>query len=150
MKQGGVIERLGSPIDRERASSLPASGDNHLYQRLSRAVASFASPRLDDRVVAARELWACLERLKTLTIPVDKKASSRALIRNLSRDFDDIFDVIEADMKAMTAAGNRFNIRHSEVGQAAIEDAIQLDYLFGRLFNLIWSLLRSMEVDETA
>lgn len=150
MKQGGVIVRLGSPIDRERASSLPASGDSILDQRLSRALASFSSPRLDDRVGAARELWACLERLKTLTLPADKKASSRALIRNLSRELDELFDVIEADMKALTAAGNRFNIRHSEVGQAVIEDAIQLDYLFGRLFNLIWSLLRSMEVDQTA
>ena len=49
--------------------------------------------------------------------------------------------ILEADARALTNAGNALTIRHSEVDKVLLEREDQVDYLFGRLFNLLWLLI---------
>jgi len=44
---------------------------------------------------------------------------------------------------ALTTVGNTFHIRHSEVSQVELAGDNHVDYLFHRLFALIWLLLRA-------
>lgn len=141
-QSSGQIERIGSPLDHARTSELPASGDADLDQCLMRALLLYRSRDFNDRLTALRELWDCYERLKSLTRPRNKKASTQQLIRTLTGDAP-LYEVVNADMSDLTAIGNQFGIRHAEVGQHAMTESAQLDYLFGRLFNVIWTLLRA-------
>lgn len=149
MKKTGEVERVGSPVDRQRATRLPPSGDAKLDERLAHAVELYGSPKLDDRIRATRELWDCFERLKSSANPNNKRQSTKRLIRQLA-GASALVDVVEADMRNLTDIGNQFGIRHAEVGQHALEDPSQLDYVFGRLFNLVWAVLRSMNTDTSA
>lgn len=138
----GRVERLGSPAQQVMEASLPASGDASLDQRMARALELFRSPDVDSRAEATRELWDCFERLKSLADPNDKKRSTAALLKPLG-DAGPLSAVVAADAAELTKVGNQFGIRHAEIGQHEISDSTEVDYVFGRLFNLIWSLLRA-------
>lgn len=138
----GRVERPGSPAQQVMEAILPASGDALLDQRLARALELFRNPDLDSRAEATRELWDCFERLKSLTDPNDKKRSTVALLKPLG-GAGPLFAIVAADAADLTKVGNQFGIRHAEMGQHEITDSIEVDYAFGRLFNLIWSLLRA-------
>lgn len=143
----GRVERLGSPAQQVMGASLPASGDASLDQRLARALELFRNPDLDSRAEATRELWDCFERLKSLADPNDKKRSTAALLKSLG-GAGPLSTVVAADAADLTKVGNQFGIRHAEMGQHEISDPTEVDYVFGRLFNLIWSLLRAHAASE--
>ncbi len=138
----GRVERPGSPAQQVMEASLPPSGDASLDQRLARALELFRNPDLESRAEATRELWDCFERLKSLADPNDKKRSTSALLESLG-GARPLSSVVAADAADLTKVGNRFGIRHAEMGQHEISDPYEVDYVFGRLFNLIWSLLRA-------
>lgn len=85
-------------------------------------------------------LWACFERLKTLEDPQHKKASVAAII-HLAVGETPLSGVVQEDATDLTKIGNEFDIRHFEIGKHELSDPLHLDYLYGRLFNLIWLLL---------
>ena len=49
----------------------------------------------------------------------------------------------EAEAKQLTDIGNAFQIRHSETTQERLHAAAQVDYLFHRLFSLVYLILRA-------
>jgi len=52
-------------------------------------------------------------------------------------------DVIENEAKVLTDIGNTFHIRHSETTQTPLQSERHVDYLFHRLFSLIWLVLKA-------
>lgn len=49
--------------------------------------------------------------------------------------------LLDSEAKALTDIGNAFHIRHSETTQTAPQQEYHVDYLFHRLFGLVWILL---------
>ncbi|MDL2335089.1 MAG: hypothetical protein QFC55_03555 [Chloroflexota bacterium] len=127
---------------RERiASALPSSGDLGLDQRLARAIDLYRSPDLTERTDALEKLWDGWAELKTLRGPLPK--GIERLIAEVAHDAR-YADELGSDAQALNKIGNDFHIRHFEKGKIPIQDSEQVDYFFGRLFNLIWLFLRSM------
>jgi hypothetical protein len=50
-------------------------------------------------------------------------------------------ELLESEARALTDVGNTFHIRHSESNQIELEKDTHAEYLFYRLFALIWLLL---------
>jgi len=55
--------------------------------------------------------------------------------------------VLNEDASALTGVGNDFQIRHTEVDKIPLESTTQVDYFFGRLFNMIWLFLTALTED---
>lgn len=138
----GQVIRLASPILREAlATSAFRTGDSELDAMLESARRKLLDPDSTVRREALEKLWDAWERLKTLLPGADKKASVTALLDQASSEAS-FRSLLEAESKQVTSIGNTFQIRHSETTQVQLSDTAHVDYLFHRLFALIWMLLR--------
>jgi hypothetical protein len=108
---------------------------------LEEARRKFINPNEAIRREAVERLWDAWERIKTLEEPDDKKMSIDLLFKKAASD-PDILQMINDEGRALTSIGNKFHIRHTEIGQIMISDSDHLDYLFHRLFAMVWLLLR--------
>lgn len=135
----GEIRRTGTPdVQSVMARLLPATGDDRLDELLSEARSMYTSHRAAERALALERLWDGFERLKTIDLPAgDKKQSIQALLGHLDPAWR---PVIENEMKALTALGNEYEIRHFETRAKALPDSAP-DYLFARMGALITELL---------
>ena len=135
MTEAGRVHRLAPPVTRDHlASGLPPTGRHSLDRRLSRAVEKYGSPDPVERAEALEKLWDAWEELKTIRAP--KPQGVTALVEEVAVA-PEYRGVVDADARALTAIGNDFQIRHTETGKVALQDSRQVDYFFGRLFNLI-------------
>ena len=88
------------------------------------------------------QTYTPFERLKTIEDP-DKKEGTTTLVNNAIASDAAVFrSTVEEECKAMTRIGNELRIRHSEVGKERVGDNGEKDYLFMRLFSLIWLMLK--------
>ena len=55
---------------------------------------------------------------------------------------------LEAEARELTRIGNDFQIRHSEINKIVINNDPDVDYLFHRLFSLIFLLMRNHNVGK--
>jgi hypothetical protein len=137
----GEIRRLGPPIAQDvLRSSLFSTGDNELDTMLETARTKFLNPNPAVRRESLEKLWDAWERLKTLGPAPDKKASVKALLDSATSE-PKLRSILEQEAKSLTEIGNTFQIRHSETTQTLLREDAQVDYLFHRLFALIWLLL---------
>jgi len=142
LNPGGSIERLAPPVIRETlAKSIFNTGDLTLDEMLEDSRKKFFDPDPIIRKEAIERLWDCWERIKTLEIPADKKASTKSLLDKAATN-SDVRELLEKEAKELTDIGNSFHIRHSEVSKTAITDSDFIDYLFHRLFSIIQYLLK--------
>lgn len=142
LRENGTAIRIGPPILSDlMANTTFRTGDGELDKLLSTASEKFGSPKLDDRKDALEKLWDAFERLKTLEDP-QKPAGIQMILSAAVKD-NEFRSRIEAEMKELTKLGNDFQIRHFETTKIPIETSEQIDYLFHRMFTLIWLLLRS-------
>jgi hypothetical protein len=141
--KSGQIDRI-APIVLNEALTIPVfkTGDATLDELLSTARNRFLSRDEKVRGESLEKLWDAWERLKTLTDPTDKKRSVKALLDRVSSE-PELRQRIETEAKQLTEIGNTFLIRHTEVGKVPIEDSIQVDYLFHRLFAFIRLVLQA-------
>lgn len=84
---------------------------------------------------AIEKVWDAFERLKSINIPTDKKASVAELIGILSNELDKSF--FESEFRTLTQIGNNYMIRHSETDKIPLNDNSNKDYLFFRILALI-------------
>jgi hypothetical protein len=142
----GRIDRLArEPLGSLLRNADFDTGDEALDDHLTSAVRRFRDPDPDVRREALEELWDGWERLKTIQVPTKDKATSAAKLLDVAADGQvELRAVLEAEAKAISAIGNRFHIRHSEVDKAPIVRDEDLDYLFHRPFALIWSCCRPL------
>lgn len=139
MNEEFCIVRPGSLIVQEVASGLaPDSDDEKLNADLRRAVENYRSRDIDTRKGAIDTLWDVFERLKTLDIRGNKKASTQVLIGTVP---EEIQEIIDAEMRSLTDIGNSFHIRHHETNRSSVPE-VAYDYLFTRMGALLEILLR--------
>ena len=143
VQDDGFVQRLAPPIlDEELSKMMFSTGDAKLDALLDSARAKFLSPDPSVRREALEKLWGAWERLKTCEQPGDKKASVEMLLNRAAGE-STFRGLLEEEAKALTKAGNTFHIRHSEKSQVELETEDHVDYLFHRLFALIWLCLRA-------
>ncbi len=142
LQDNGQIVRLGSPILREDLQALVfQTGDTHLDALLEASRAKYFDPDPSVRRESLEKLWDAWERLKTVIDPTDKKKSITILLDKASSE-PHFRERLEREAKELTDIGNNFMIRHTETGKTPISSNEQVDYLFQRLFALIYLLLK--------
>lgn len=115
------------------------SGDDALDSLIEQARSAFWSVNPDQRRLAVERAWDAFERMKTLADP--KKKTGISVLLDRASTSPAVRDVLERECGELTRIGNDFQIRHFEVGTAALEDGPDLDYFFFRLYSLITRLL---------
>lgn len=138
----GKIIRLAPVVLREALqSALFQTGDSTLDSMLESARIKFLNPDGGVRRESLEKLWDAWERLKTIELGTDKKAQVKALLDKAATE-PKFRELIEVEARALTEVGNNFLIRHSETNRTAIVADAHVDYVFHRLFALIWMILR--------
>ena len=148
LKENGQIERLAPPVLREQlASAQFRTRDKQLNELLEKARSKFLTPRPDTRRESLGHLWAAWERLKTLGKGSDKKEQTADILDRASgKDSPKFREALERGAKELTSSGNELMIRHSEVWKEPLAKDEHVDYLFHRLFSLIWMILKITEI----
>lgn len=106
--------------------------DTQLNNLIKEAKERFFFP--NDKQVALEKLWDAFERIKTY-YDSNKKQSSKKLIENASRGFDE--GILSKEFIELTNIGNQFRIRHHETDKLEITDNKHINYLFFRMLTLI-------------
>ena len=141
LQSDSSIKRLAPPVLAEALQGrLLPTGDAFLDGLIEDARRKFFSPDLVVRKEALEKLWDAWERLKSLRTPGNKKESAARLLDAASAD-QAFRALLDREARELTDIGNSFMIRHSEVEKAAIQTSIQVNYLFHRMFALIWLLV---------
>lgn len=142
LREDGIIERLSPPVLREALSSAVfRTRDRILNEMLENARTKFLDPNPVVRRESVERLWDCWERIKTLEMPRDKKASVHLLLNKVTAQ-KEVWDMLEEEARKLTNIGNSFHIRHTETKQTLVSDSHIIDYLFHRLFSMITLLLK--------
>jgi hypothetical protein len=138
--EGEVIRRAPAILDESLAQATFYSGDRELDELLELAREKFLNRSVHVRRESLEKLWDAWERLKTIESVGDKKASVSALLDRAAAE--PVFrETLETEARALTDIGNKYMIRHTEVGKVAIRDSRQIDYFFQRMFALLRLLL---------
>ncbi len=142
LKETGQIERLAPEGLREVLSqAVFITGDDVLDGLLERARTQFLNPNPAVRRQSLEALWDAWERIKSLELPADKRESTKRLLDKGSNEAN-FRQVLEDEARMLTAIGNGFMIRHTEVGKTPIADDEHVDFLFHRLFAMVRLLLK--------
>ena len=144
LKKNGQIERLAPPVLREQlASAQFQTQDDYLNELLEKARSKFLAHDPDMRRESLEHLWDAWELLRSLGQGKDiKKQSTDLLMRASGEDSPEFQKALDQEAKELNRIGNKFAIRHSEVGQESLAKDEHVDYLFHRLFSLIWMILK--------
>ncbi len=139
----GEVQRLvPAPLQLDLAQSIVHTGDAPLDQMLATATQKYLHHDPAGRSESIEKLWDAWERLKTIESGRDKKASTANILDKAAAE-PAFRDLLEKEALQLTEIGNKFMIRHSEVGKVPISTSAQVDYLYQRLHAAIWLLLRS-------
>lgn len=141
LNEKGKIERLASPtLYPILKSSTFSTGDSDLDELLEDSKNKFLSPDPKIRKESLEKLWDAWERLKTIEPGKGKKESVTKLLDNVT-DIEFLRQIIEKEATYLTEIGNKCRIRHSETDKIPISEDEIVDYLFHRMFSLIWLIL---------
>lgn len=141
LSEEGLIERSApETIHGELVTAIFVTGNQELDNFLDTARSKYLNPKFEIRKEALEKLWDAWERLKTIEIPNNKKASIEQLLKVVKQKTD-----IELDNEAkeLTEIGNTFMIRHTEIGKIPIKDSYVVDYLFTRMYAIISLILKA-------
>ena len=116
------------------------TGDGDLDRLLRQARDRIYDPDLETRRDALEKLWDAWERSKTLLDP-DKRRGVQELLRAAIAE-EPIRTLVETEGRALTDVGNQFMIRHAEVDKVPVAESDYIDYLFHRMYSLVWLLLK--------
>lgn len=143
LRKDGNVERLSAPIIGEEFEAISFNtGDKNLDQILFDARKKYLSTDPSSHKEAVERLWDAWERLKTLENPSNKKESISNLLDRAATE-SEFRELLEKEATELTTIGNKFHIRHAEIGQIEIERIEQFDYLFHRLLSMILLLIKT-------
>ena len=138
----GTIIRYGAePLSAVLTDTTFRTGDTELDRLLLSARQKYFDRDPTTHRESIEKLWDAWERLKTLEPGKDKLAQISALLSRLSVG-DEFRKMIDTEGQELTSIGNSFMIRHTETNKIPIRGEAEVDYLFHRLFCLIWIFLR--------
>jgi hypothetical protein len=139
----GKIIRLAPVVLREDLqSAVFQTGDGTLDAMLESARTKFLNPNLQVRREALEKLWDAWERIKTIEPGKDKSEQATAILDKAASEVN-FRALLEREARELTKVGNDFLIRHSETNKTQIQPDTHVDYLFHRLFSLIWLLIKT-------
>ncbi len=141
-KAGEVTRIAPAMLHESLAETAFHTGDAPLDELLEAARHKFLNRSLDVRCESLEKLWDAWERLKTIEVTGDKKASVKVLLDKVTTE-PVLRARIEDEAKELTDIGNTFMIRHTETGKIPIVESAQVDYFFHRMFAMIRLLLRA-------
>lgn len=139
---GSVSRCLPPSLQQMVTQAQFSTGDIITDDLLEKSRKKILSPRHEDRRDGLEKLWDAFERIKTLE-PGPKSVSADALLDAAARSGTKIRGVLADEAKALTTIGNQHLIRHSETTQEPLETALQVDYLFARMFAFVYLQLKS-------
>ena len=140
----GRIERLiPEPLGIALRQSVFRTGDTELNDLLETARRKMLLPNEGEHRDALEKLWDAWERLKTIEDSDKAKGAAIMLDKAAGASHPNLRDLLEEEAKSLTGAGNRLRIRHSETNQERLETSQQVDYLFQRMFSLIYLILHA-------
>lgn len=137
--RGGKIEIIQPVIQVVKPSK-----DNDLKTLIESANSLYKNKTSDNSQIAIEKIWDALERVKTY-FGGDKKQSIEKVIDCISGDNQQIHQLIDDELKALTNIGNKYQIRHFEKGKYPISNKNIRNYLFMRCQALINLILQSVE-----
>ncbi|CAA0080066.1 Uncharacterised protein [Zhongshania aliphaticivorans] len=144
LKETGNIIRLAPEVLSETLTAARFNTpDSTLNRMLEESRDKFLSPDETIRRESLKRLWDAWERIKTILNPDSKKLSATLLLEKCASE-ENFRELLNEEAKVLTAIGNKFHIRHSEVGQIEIKTSAQIDYIFHRLFSFILLASRSL------
>lgn len=149
--RGGLIRGTGSLVLGPRLiDPLPFGGDEHLRTLVTMAFADFNSPDPRKKWSGLRSLADAYERVKSASVPDNKKQSVAALVVALHPDTR-LAEHLDALLRGMTDLSNDLSIRHHEVGTPEItEDGDLVEFLFFSYYNVLRLALRRLYGDSGA
>jgi hypothetical protein len=136
LADGEVRRLVPVPLHQELARSTAHTGDGPLDQMLAVATEKYLHRDPAIRRESIEKLWDARERLKTIEAGKDKKASTANILDKAATE-PAFREVLEKEALQLTDIGNKFMIRHSEVGKVPITEPKQIDYLFQRMHAAI-------------
>lgn len=140
-KSGGIIRILNPDLEKLMASvNIPAEVE--LKNILARANAKIVNFDVQIRYDALKELWDFWERLKSVNNPSNKRASAAQLLDDAA-DTPEFRSILEDEAKYLTGIGNQYFIRHTEMNQVKINESNHIEYLYHRMFSLIYLLMKN-------
>ncbi len=139
MDDEGQIHRTAiGPVAQTLQATTFSTGNSEADNLLERARELFFERDANAGQDALEKLWDAFERIKTLNDP-DKKESIAKLLKNVSGTEREL---LNTEMKALTAIGNQWCIRHHETDKFDLGEGRKLrDYFFLRMFTLLQHLL---------
>jgi hypothetical protein len=141
LRDTGRVERIAPEGLREALSeAVFRTGDATLDRLLGEARTRFLSRDPAIRRESLERLWDAWERLKTLE-DADKLRGIKAILDKSAAE-ENFRGLLESEVRAFTDIGNKYMIRHMEVGKIPIGDDEHVDFLFHHLFAMIRLLLR--------
>lgn len=142
LADGEVRRLIPAPLHEELARYTVNTGDGPLDHMLAAATEKYLHRDPAVRRESIEKLWDAWERLKTIEAGKDKKARTANILDKAATE-PAFRDLLEKEALQLTDIGNKFMIRHSEVGKVPIIEPRHVDYLFQRLHAAIWLLLQA-------
>jgi hypothetical protein len=141
LQSNGQVSRLAPPVvSGLLEQAIFHTGDQFLDSMLESARAKYLNPSLQVRLEALEKLWDAWERIKTLEYPADKKKSVNILLGKASSE-PNFRERLDSEANELTTIGNNFMIRHTETTKTPILSSAHVDYLFHRMFALVYLVL---------
>lgn len=139
LTDSGTVERDMSDelivLDAEQyVSQAPESG---LRALLEEVYSFFRDKSEEKRKVSIEKLWDAFERLKTYDLPQNKADSVKMLIERMANGNEELKKLFEEEFRKLTEIGNKFRIRHHEIGKIEITDMDYYDYFINRCLSLM-------------
>lgn len=144
----GRVERiLPTELDESIRRSEFTTGDDDLDELLTTARSKFLDPNAEVRLEALKSLWDAWERLKTMGAGSGKRLQTKAVLDAAAGSHSPILrEALEKEARELTDLGNELQIRHFEIGKEKLATSEHVDYLFQRMFSLIWMILRTQKM----
>jgi hypothetical protein len=143
-EDGNILRIAPAILDETLHSVFFRTSDLTLNRMLNEARDKFLNPDIVIRRESLERLWDAWERIKTVLDPSNKRRSVGLLLDKCATE-SNFRELLEDEATKLTTIGNTFQIRHSEVTQTEIETSSQVDYIFQRLFSLIWLCIQNID-----
>lgn len=139
---GSIIRLVPREFQKQLQQIIFHTGDTDLDELLNISREKFINPRPEIRKDSLEKLWDAWERLKTLENPNDKSKSISKILEQVTPEIN-FRARLDSEGKELSDIGNKFRIRHHEMDKIPIESSDHVDYLFFRMFSLIYLILKS-------
>ncbi|HEE4846453.1 TPA: stationary phase or STEss regulating sigma factor [Klebsiella pneumoniae] len=139
----GDIIRMLSPELKQMMENISIPEEKELRSILMRVNEKIINYDVTIRYDGLKEIWDFWERLKSISYPADKKESTKRLL-DAAAQASEFRTILEIEAKELTDIGNNYFIRHTEMKQIKIQDSDHIEYLYQRMFSLIYLLLKTL------